>query len=63
MATGTVKWYDPVKGYGYIIPDDGGEDILVQYPGILEGTGGLKYLTAGERVQFDVAGDSETLKR
>lgn len=63
MATGTVKWYDVVKGYGYITPDEGGEDIRVAYPGILEGTGGFKYLTAGDRVQFDVAQDSETVKR
>lgn len=39
MATGTVKRYDAVKGYGYIAQDDGGGDILVQYSGIPEGTG------------------------
>lgn len=54
MATGVVKWYDAEKGYGYITPDDGGPDVFVQYFGILEGTDGLKFLTKGERVEFDV---------
>jgi len=52
MATGTVKWFNETKGYGFIAPDDGGKDVFVHFTGIA-GTG-FKKLTEGEKVQFEV---------
>ena len=51
MATGTVKWFNEQKGYGFITQDTGG-DVFVHYSGI-EGSG-FRTLSEGERVEFDV---------
>ena len=51
MAQGTVKWFNKVKGYGFI-SIDGGEDIFVNYSEIL--TDGFKQLKDGERVEFEI---------
>ncbi len=53
MARGTVKWFNEEKGYGFISPDEGGEDLFVHYTGI-EGTG-FRSLTEGERVSYEPA--------
>ncbi|MDQ7821120.1 MAG: cold-shock protein [Armatimonadota bacterium] len=51
MATGTVKWFNAEKGYGFITPDDGGRDLFVHYTGI-EGTG-YRTLTEGQKVEYE----------
>ena len=52
MATGKVKWFNPKKGYGFIKPDDGGEDLFVHHSSI-QGEG-YKSLKEDQSVTFDV---------
>lgn len=52
MATGTVKWFNDAKGYGFITPDDGGEDLFAHFSAIK--TDGFKTLKQGQRVTFDL---------
>ena len=51
MAQGTVKWFSDEKGYGFISPDDGGEDLFVHHTGIA-GTG-FKSLEEGQKVTYE----------
>ena len=51
MAQGTVKWFSQEKGYGFITPDEGGEDIFVHYTGIAGS--GFRSLEEGERVSYE----------
>ena len=51
--TGTVKWFNESKGYGFIAPDDGGKDLFAHFRDI-QGTDGYKTLAESARVQFDV---------
>ena len=53
MAQGTVKWFSEEKGYGFISPNDGGEDLFVHYTGI-EGSG-FKTLEEGALVTFEIS--------
>ncbi|HEY8555354.1 MAG TPA: cold-shock protein [Burkholderiales bacterium] len=52
MTTGTVKWFNDSKGYGFISPADGGKDVFVHHSAI-QGTG-FKTLAEGQKVQFEV---------
>ena len=52
MATGTVKWFNESKGFGFISPNDGGKDVFVHFSAI-KGDG-FRTLTEGQAVSFDV---------
>jgi CspA family cold shock protein len=52
MATGTVKWFNESKGFGFIAPSDGGDDVFVHFSAI-KGDG-FKTLAEGQSVTFDV---------
>jgi len=59
MPTGTVKWFNNAKGYGFILPDEEGEDLFVHYSSIqMEG---YKTLKAGQKVDFDIVEGSKGL--
>jgi CspA family cold shock protein len=52
MATGTVKWFNDSKGYGFIAPEDGTKDVFVHHSNIAGN--GFKSLSEGEKVEFEV---------
>jgi cold shock protein len=51
MATGTVKWFNDAKGYGFITPEEGGKDLFVHFSNIAGE--GFKTLTEGAKVEFE----------
>ena len=53
MQSGTVKWFNNAKGYGFIVPESGGEDVFVHYSTI-DGTG-FKTLKEGQNVQYEAS--------
>lgn len=52
MPSGTVKWFNPTKGYGFIQPDDGSKDVFVHISAVERA--GLGNLSEGQKVQFDI---------
>ena len=55
MATGTVKWFNPAKGYGFIQPQDGGKDVFVHISAVQQA--GLRDLKEGQRVSYEIQMD------
>jgi CspA family cold shock protein len=53
MATGTVKWFNDAKGFGFITPDEGSEDLFAHFSAIK--ANGFKSLQEGQRVSFEVS--------
>ncbi|MDI1280126.1 MAG: CspA family cold shock protein [Brevundimonas sp.] len=60
MATGTVKWYNSTKGYGFIQPDDGGKDVFVHVTAVEVSE--LNSLDEGQKISFEVERDRKTGK-
>jgi CspA family cold shock protein len=60
MATGTVKFYNSAKGYGFIQPDDGGKDVFVHVSALERA--GMHSLAEGQKVSFDIENDRRTGK-
>ena len=61
MATGTVKWFNTQKGYGFIQPDDGGKDVFVHISAVERA--GLKGLKDGQKITFELITDKRTGRR
>lgn len=60
MQTGTVKWFNDEKGYGFISPETGGEDIFVHKNAVQQA--GLRTLREGQKISFDVQQDPKKNK-
>jgi CspA family cold shock protein len=55
MATGTVKWFNPTKGFGFIQPDNGGSDVFVHVSAVQKA--GLRTLNDGQKVSYELASE------
>ncbi len=55
MSNGTVKWFNPEKGFGFIADDNGGDDVFVHFSAIQ--VDGFKTLSEGQKVEFDTEPD------
>jgi CspA family cold shock protein len=53
MATGTVKWFNPAKGYGFIQPEDGGKDVFVHISALQRA--GIASVAEGQKVEYELA--------
>jgi cold shock protein len=60
MSTGTVKWFNSQKGFGFIQPEDGGKDVFVHISAVERA--GIPTLNEGQRVSFDIVADRRTGK-
>lgn len=60
MTTGTVKWFNNQKGYGFIAPDEGGKDVFVHISAVERA--GMSTLQEGQKISFEVARDNKTGK-
>lgn len=55
MATGTVKWFNATKGYGFIQPDDGGADVFVHISAVEKS--GMRGLNEGQKISYEIQND------
>jgi CspA family cold shock protein len=55
MATGTVKWFNATKGFGFIQPDDGGQDVFVHISAVEQA--GMRGLNEGQKIQYELIED------
>ncbi len=55
MATGTVKWFNPTKGYGFITPDGGGKDVFVHVTAVE--AAGMGTLSEGQKINYEVVSE------
>jgi CspA family cold shock protein len=60
MATGTVKWFNAVKGYGFVQPDDGSKDVFVHVSAVERAD--MDTLREGQKISFEVREDPKTRK-
>jgi CspA family cold shock protein len=60
MSTGTVKWFNTQKGFGFIQPDDGGKDVFVHISAVQRS--GLQTLNEGQKISFEVVQDKRSGK-
>ena len=60
MSTGTVKWFNPTKGFGFIQPDDGGQDAFVHISAVERA--GLTTLNEGQKVSYEMVSDKRSGK-
>lgn len=60
MATGTVKWYNATKGYGFVQPDDGGKDVFVHVSAVE--TSEFNDLNEGQKISYEVERDARSGK-
>ena len=60
MTTGTVKWFNETKGYGFIQPDDGGKDVFVHISAVERA--GMRTLAEGQKVSYEVEADRRSGK-
>jgi len=60
MQTGTVKWFNPQKGYGFIAPDGGGADVFVHISAVERA--GLRDLVEGQKISFEIVADRRSGK-
>ena len=60
MATGTVKWFNATKGYGFIAPDDGGKDVFVHISAVERA--GLKALADNQKISYELVQDKRSGK-
>ena len=60
MSTGTVKWYNSEKGYGFIQPDDGGKDAFVHVSAVERA--GMNDLREGQKISFELVSDARSGK-
>jgi CspA family cold shock protein len=60
MSTGTVKWFNTQKGFGFIQPDDGGQDVFVHISAVQRS--GMQTLNEGQKLSFEVVQDKRSGK-